>query len=156
MRLTEAVVRSVDAGLLAAALVDRDGDTVALAGEITVEEAMPLAAMVMFKRKSADLAPRLFAGEVLVLELEDRYVAVGVAKKQLFVVAVIGRANPERQNLACLLRDEIEELIPDTRGEMTAPPPWATGGGGGSSSGPAELQVVEYGITVGRRARAKA
>ena len=93
---------AVENGLGAAALVDRDGNAVDLAGAITEEEAMPLAALVMYRLKSDNLASRLFAGEIISLTLDDRDVAVGVAKRQLFVVAVLGAST--RATLA-LVRD---------------------------------------------------
>ena len=49
------------------------------AGAIDPDAAMPLAALVMYRLKSDDLAARLFAGEILTLALDDRDVAVGVA-----------------------------------------------------------------------------
>ncbi len=57
--------RAVEDGLVAAALVDRDGNTIGLAGSITEAEAMPLAALVVYRLKSGDLASRLLEGESL-------------------------------------------------------------------------------------------
>ena len=144
---------AVEKDLVAAALVDRDGNTVDLAGAITEEEAMPLAALVMYRLKSDNLAARLFAGEILSIALDDREVAVGIAKRQLFVVAVL--VAPTRATLALVadLRDDVETKLP-ARDQLDAPPPW-TGGGGSSGSGPAELPLIEFGISV-RRERGKA
>ena len=50
------------------------------------------------------------------------------------------------------LRDVVAEPLADS--EERTPYLW-TGGGGGSGSGPAELPVIELGITV-RRERGKA
>jgi hypothetical protein len=86
--------RSVGDGVDGAALVERDGNVVAVVGTLAEEEAMPLAALVMYRLKSGDLASRMFAGEILSLSLDDRDVAVGVAKRQLFVVAVLGASTP--------------------------------------------------------------
>jgi hypothetical protein len=140
--------QAVESGLLAAALVDRNGKTVDLAGEITEDEAMPLAALVMYRLKSDDLADRLFAGEVISLALDDRDVAVAIARRQLFVVAILGTA----AQLAT-----VEELRDVVARSLTSEPPNAPRGtgSGGSGSGPAELPVIELGITV-RRERAKA
>ena len=142
------LTRAIDDGLVAAALVDRDGNTVGLAGAISEEEAMPLAALVMYKLKSADLAPRLFAGEIISLALDDRDVAVGIARRQLFVVVVLVASTPTALSLVGELRDVIARMLASH--EIAAPPPWRSGGDGGSGSGPAELPLIELGITVRR------
>lgn len=147
------LAHAVKTGLVAAALVDRHGDTVALAGAIAEEEAMPLAALVMYRLKSEGLAARLFGGEILTLDLDGRIVAVAVAKRQLFVVAVLPIASPATSEAVVALRSSVERMLLDT---TSSPPPWSVpGGDGGSGSGPAELPVIELGITV-RRDRAKA
>ena len=108
----------------------------------------PLAALVLYRLKSDDLASRLLAGEILALTLDDRDVAVGIAKRQLFVVAVIGAATSATLAVVRELRDDVERMLASD--DVTAPaPPW-TAGGGGSGSGPAELPLIELGITVGR------
>src|SRR4051812_48575662 len=138
MGFSRVLARAIEDGLVAAALVDRDGDTIDLAGAITVEETMPLVAMVMYRLKSADLAARLFTGEILSLTLDDRAVAVAVAKRQLFVVAIVEAATESTLAVVRDLCDVVENMLADSHGEMTGPPPWS-GGGGGSGSGPAEL-----------------
>ena len=151
--LRDELAHAVRDGLVAAALVDRDGNTVGLAGELAEEEAMPLAALVMSRLKSDDLAARLFAGEIVSLALDDRDVAVGVAKRQLFVVAVLGASTLAQLELVRELRDAVARMLADATGKATAPP-WS-GSTGGSGSGPAELPLIEFGITV-RRDRGKA
>jgi hypothetical protein len=145
--------RAVEDGLIAAALVDRDGKTIGLAGAITEEEAMPLAALAMFmyRLKRDDLAPRLFAGEILSITLDDRDVAVGIAKRQLFVVAVLAASTEAQLELVADLRDLVASRLCE-EDSATAP---RSGSAGGSGSGPAELPLIEYGITV-RRERGKA
>jgi hypothetical protein len=139
--------RAVEKGLVAAALVDREGNTVGLAGAIAEEEARPLVALVMHRLKSDDLSARLFAGEIVSLRLDGRGMAVGVAKRQLFLVAILGAMIPETLELVRELRDEVESMLPDR--DVGAPPPWS-GGAGGSGQGPAELPLIELGITVSR------
>jgi hypothetical protein len=153
MQFSGLLTRAVEDGLVAAALVDRDGNTVGLAGAITEEEAMPLAALVLYRLKSDDLASRLFAGEIVSLTLDDRDVAVAVAKRQLFVVAVIGAATTATLALVRELRDDVGGML--TSDQVASPPPWTGSSGGGSGSGPAELQLIEFGISV-RRERGKA
>lgn len=145
---TSMLACSVGDGLDGAALVDRNGNAVAIAGAIAEEEAMPLAALVLYQLKSGDLASRLFAGEILSLSLDDRDVAVGVAKRQLFVVAVLGASTPKILARVRELREDVERMLADAASTVTAPP-WS-GGFGGSGSGPAELPLIELGITVGR------
>ncbi|MDX2086513.1 MAG: hypothetical protein SFX73_01630 [Kofleriaceae bacterium] len=103
--------RALEDGLVAAALVDRDGNTIALAGPISAEEAMPLAALAMYRLKSPDLSSRMFGGEVISVELEDRHVAVGVAKRQLFLVAIFDDANGASVERVRELRDEVGEML---------------------------------------------
>jgi hypothetical protein len=149
---TTILTRSMGDGLDGAALVDRNGNVVALAGSIAEEEAMPLVALVMYRLKSGDLASRLFAGEVISLALDERGVAIGVAKRQLFVVVVLGVSTPNTLTRVQELRDAVARILADEMASAT--PPWSRGSGG-SESGPAELPLVEFGITV-RRERGKA
>jgi len=138
--------RAVAQGVAGAALVDRDGNTIGLAGEMTYETAKPLATLVLYRLKSADLAKRLFAGEVVSLDLDGREIAVGIARRQLFVVATI--ATPDQLALVAELRDDVATaLAPD---DPRAPHLWRPGGGG-SGSGPAALPLIERGVTVPRR-----
>jgi hypothetical protein len=105
---------AVHGGLVAAALVDRSGNVIATAGPIDEDEAMPLAALVLHRVGSGDVAARLFAGEVLSVGLDERDVAVGVAQRQLFVVAVLGATTPGQLELVGRLRDRIAcQLIKD-------------------------------------------
>jgi hypothetical protein len=135
---------SIERGLTAAALVDRQGNVIGLAGEISDEEAMPVVSLVLYREKSDDLTTRLFGGEILIRVLEDRAVAVGIAARQLFVVASMPRATPALIAVIEALRASVASALVDS-----APPP--PRGNGGSGSGPAGLPLVEYGITVPRR-----
>src|SRR5439155_15010101 len=122
--------RAIEEGLVAAALVDRNGHAIGLAGAITEEEAMPLAALVMYRLKSDDLAARLFAGEIISLTLEDRDVAVGVAQRQLFVVAVLAVSTTAALDVVRDLRDRVGGMLHQTSSEHEIPPPWSGGNGG--------------------------
>jgi hypothetical protein len=136
----------VQRGLMGVALVDRDGRTVGLAGAISEEEAMPIAALVMYREKSPDLAARLLEGEVVTRDLEDRVAAVAVAKRQLFVVATLTAATETQLALVRELRENVAARLAVY---SVSAPPWS-GGRGGSGSGPAELPLIELGITVPR------
>jgi hypothetical protein len=70
-----------------------------------------------------------------------------VAKRQLFVVAILGASTPATLARVRELRDDVERMLADATAEVA--PPW-TGGTGGSGSGPAELPLVEFGLTVSR------
>jgi hypothetical protein len=142
---------AVEEGLLGAALVDRNGNTVGLAGAIDEEAAMPLVALVLYRLKRDDLSARLFTGEVLHLSLDDRDVAVCIARRQLFVVAILPPSTPGLLARVDELRDDVESILANASGDV--PLPWR--GNGGSGSGPAEIPLIEWGVTV-RRERGKA
>jgi len=142
--------RAVKDGLRGAALVDREGRTIARAGAIDVDEAMPFVALVLYRRKTDDLGARLFAGEVLTYELDDKDLLVAIAKRQLFVVAATasGAASPEA---VVDLRDQVAYRLGAAGSWAELPLPVRGGGrGGDGGAGPAELPVVEWGVTVGR------
>jgi hypothetical protein len=117
----ELLARALEDGLVAAALVDRNGDTVALAGPISDEEAMPLAALVMYRLKSPDLSSRLFGGEVVSVALDDRDVAVGVAQRQLFVVAIFDDSTGANLDRVRELRDQVAEMLVTDTVDVTLP-----------------------------------
>src|SRR5262249_17529599 len=137
----------VEDGLTGAAVFDRDGKQVTVAGAIAADEAMPLTALVVHRQKSGDLASRLFLGEIVLAALDGRddIVAVAIAKRQLFVLALLPAASPALVARVGELRDDVARLLGDTRHDA----PWA-GGGGSFGSGPANLPVIELGITVPR------
>jgi len=142
------LMRSVGDELTAAALVDRRGDAVCLAGGISENEAMPLAALVMYRLNSDNLAERLFTGEVISLMLDDRAVAVATAKRQLFVVALLRECTASVLERVGELRDGVAKMLQEH--DPGEPPPVSGGARGGSGSTPAELRLVEFGITVPR------
>ena len=139
------LARAIAEGLEGVALVDRNGNAIATAGSLSDEIARPMVTLVLSRLKSEDLAPRLFAGEVVTVPLDDREAAVAIAKRQLFVVAV---GSYRLQQLVAELCRIVTTALDDSDGV-----PW-DGGAGGSGSGPAQLPVVEIGITLPRR-RAK-
>jgi hypothetical protein len=150
--LCATLARAVNDGLVAAALVDRDGEAIALAGAVTDEGAMPLVALVLYEHKSEDLNERLFAGEMLTVRLEDRDLAVAMAKRQLFLVVELGASTPGQLARVEELRADVERMLAL---ESTNSPPPTRGGGAAGSGAPAELQLVDlFGIPVRRRGRA--
>jgi hypothetical protein len=139
------LARAIGDGLDGVALVDRNGNAVATAGSLSGEIAMPMVALVLSRLKAADLADRLFAGEVVTLPLDEGEVAVAIARRRLFVVATRDPRLPQFEEHVRALRDAVAAGLDDSNGI-----PW-DGGAGGSGSGPAELPVVEIGITLPRR-----
>lgn len=138
-RVFEGVLaRALQDGLTAAALVDRQGKVIALAGNISDEEAMPVVALVLYREKSDDLSARLFEGELLVRELDDRAVVVGIAARQLFVVAAITRATPELIEVVEQLRTNVAKAL--VNDELVPPPTPASSNG---NPAPAELSVID-------------
>lgn len=142
-----ALDRAVADGIAGAALLDRDGRIIALAGELPDDEARPITEFVMMRAddrtRDRKLTARLFAGEILFDHVAGRDIAVGIAGRQLFVIAVLGGAKRE---LAESLRSEVERML-----DRVEPPFVPTSGSGGSGgSGPDSLALIELGITVPR------
>ncbi|HEX4455072.1 MAG TPA: hypothetical protein VH143_29630 [Kofleriaceae bacterium] len=132
-------------GLVGVALVDREGHVMGRAGEIDDDEAMPMTTLVMMRvsKATGDLSERLFAGEIVVAELDRGDVAVGVAGRQLFVVAVLGSGDVQ---IVDDLRRRVEAMLADDEPRFVPTP----GSGGSGGSGPDSLALVELGITVPR------
>jgi hypothetical protein len=147
-QLRNLVRGAVEDGVAGAALVDRHDRVIAVAGAIAEDEAMPLVALVLYRARGDELASRLFLGEILTPAIEGRddVVAVAVAKRQLFVVATLDARSPALLERVAELRDDVARILGDHSDD--APP--RVGGGGRSGSGPAELPVIELGITVPR------
>ena len=95
---------------------------------------------------------RMLAGEMMTSSLDDREVSIGIAARCVFVVAVLGR-DPAAARVVDQLRCDVEQMVREARAEFTDSRPRPTGGSGGSSSGPAELPVIEIGVTVRRQDR---
>jgi hypothetical protein len=132
-------------GLVGVALVDREGRVMGRAGEIDDDEAMPMTTLVMMRvsKATGDLSERLFAGEIVVAELDRGDVAVGVAGRQLFVVAVLGSGDVQ---IVDDLRRHVERILAHDEARVVPTP----GSGGSGGSGPDSLALVELGITVPR------
>jgi hypothetical protein len=147
-----AVRLAVEAGLDAAAILDAKGKPLAVAGALDNDEARAVAAHATRQVRSPELLERLMHGETLTVSLGERQACIGVAASCVFFVVVLPR-DQAAMSLVALdeLRSDIEEMIRDARSGVPSsllPPPTNSGG---SSSGPAELPVVEIGVTVRRR-----
>jgi hypothetical protein len=148
-----AVRRAVESGLDAAAILDVEGTPFAVAGALDDDEARAIAAVVTRRLRSPDLLGRMLAGEMMTSSLDDREVSIGIASRCVFVVVVLGR-NPAVSRLAVdELRSDVERMISEARADVSGSRPPPPTGSGGSSSGPAELPIIELGVTVRRNNR---
>ncbi len=135
----------------AAALVTREGEVVALAGDLLEQEALPLVASLMPRMQ--DHSDRLFAGEILDLS-EPREIVVAVARRQLYLVAITRDTSDAAIQQVRDLRDHAAETL--ARSPLKEDPVviWNPGGDG-SGIGPANLPLIEYSFDA-VRPRAKA
>jgi hypothetical protein len=153
LELSVLVERAVADGLAAAAVANRFGQTLALAGALDSDEVRPIAGLVTHRLKSEGIGRRLFAGQMVEFSLDERNVSIGIAAQFVFVVVVFAEVTEASRERARTLRREVEQVLAGT--DLVGAPPWARGGGG-SSSGPAVLPVIEIGLTVPRREHRKA
>lgn len=148
----EAVRRAVEAGLDSAAILDAKGKPLAFAGSMDGDEARAIAAHATRQVRTPDSLERMFRNELLSASLNDRDVHIGFAARCLIFVVVFPRDLASTSSLAVDdLRSDIELIVRDAKTDAstsTLPP---TPRGGGSSSGPAELPVIEVGMTIRRR-----
>jgi hypothetical protein len=144
-----AVRLAVEGGLDAAAILDVEGQPLAVAGALDDDEARAIAAVVTRRLRSPDLLGRMLDGELMPSSLDAREVRIGIAARCVFIVAVLGQDSAASCRAADELRADVERMVSEARARPGAPPP-LRGGSGGSSSGPAELPVIEVGVTVRR------
>jgi hypothetical protein len=133
-----------EGGLVGAALLDHEGDVIALAGTLQPLEVRLIAGVIMRRFESDDLRARLLAGEIMQLDLDGRELAVGIAAKRAFVVVELEQGAAAREHAADLQREAARVI----REMLAAGSAWLAPEGGGSSSGPAGLPVIEWGVTV--------
>jgi predicted regulator of Ras-like GTPase activity (Roadblock/LC7/MglB family) len=141
----EAVQRAVERGLQGAALIDRDGKVIASAGVLDHYESQQLAAFVARNLKGEALAERVFTGELVPFDFDGRDALLGVAARCLFVVAIAPRA---RRHAAEHLHKVVTGIVSVLLERAGSLPP--AGSPPGSPSGPAQLPLIELGITVRR------
>jgi hypothetical protein len=136
---------AVDDGLEAAAVFDVDGKALAVAGALDTIERRAITAVISNFMRSADPLTRMLAGDWIEVELHERMTSIGIAARCVFVVVV-----PQLQLPADNFRSHVERMIGDARADFSG---YRAGpvGSGGSSSGPAELPVVEWTITIPRK-----
>lgn len=125
-------------GVAGAALVEFDGTEIAIAG-MKHDELRPFV-------RSAVSRLRPDVGGIVSFALDDNVVACGTADS-LCVVAVLKAPSRIQFALVDEVRDEIARVLAK-RAQVGAPPPTPKDGSGGSGSEPADLELIEYGITV--------
>jgi hypothetical protein len=148
--LTFAAKRAIASGVAAAAILDHRGKVVALAGELDPHEARAIVAHATHQLDRAHA--RLLDGELLATSIAGRDARIGIAGGSVFFVIVLP-SDPAAMSLVALdeLRADIEQIIHDAKTSFDDALPPPSSAPGGSSSGPAELPLVELGVTVPRR-----
>jgi len=137
-------------GLEAAAVLDVNGNTLALIGALDDVEARAISAVITSCMRSPDVLTRMLDGELVDSSLDERVIGFGIAARCVFVVMVPNRQLNGPQGASENFRFQVDKLISDARADFSgANSPRV--GSGGSSSGPAELPVVEWGVTIRRK-----
>lgn len=132
LELSVVVERAVADGLAAAAVADRFGKALALAGALDNDEVRPIAGVVTHRLRSEGGVRRMVAGEMIELSLDGRDVSVGIAAQFVFVVVVFAAVTEASRERARALRREVEQVLDET--DPVGAPPWARGGGSSSQS----------------------
>lgn len=154
MRLDEALGvllrRAVQTGLAGAAILDRDGTVVARAGSIA-DDTLDATARLLVRTGSdalaPDLADRLTKGEVAGLTIDNTAVFVSVAGMCVFVIGVPHAGASHPQDDVYLLHRTVDDMLAGMLGRVDT----SLGSPPGAPSGPANLPVVELGVTPGVR-----
>jgi hypothetical protein len=146
-----AVWLAVQGGLNAVAILDAKGNPLAVAGALNKDEARAIATHALRQARTTSLRDRMLRGELVAASLGENQAHIGIAARCVFFVVVSPR-DPATISLDTVneLRSNIEAIVQHARfgvAKSHRPPT----GSGGSSSGPAELPVVEVGVTVRRR-----
>ncbi len=144
-----ACAHAVGDGVTAAALIDREGNAVAIAGALTATDLRAIACLVSQSLKGDDLASSLFAGENFQFAFDQQTVSIRVAARCVFVAVVIAAETPATHARAAALHRETERIVRAMAGDALGPPL----GSGSGGAGPAELPAIELGVTPGVRRR---
>ena len=155
----ETAVRvGVAEGLDAAAVYDVEGKPIAVSGELDEVEVQAIEMVLAGRMREDGRLVRMLDGQLLRSPLGEREIMIGIAANCVFVVAVrnplveMSRDPLGRAIAFDVFQSFVARVINDARARVTRSRP-PLGGSGGSSSGPAELPVVEWGVTVPRRGR---
>jgi hypothetical protein len=137
-------------GLDAAAILDVSGKTLAITGALDGNEARVLPAVIARCMRSPDLLTRMLDGELIELALDERMIHIGIAARCVFIIVVPNRQLHGPQVASDNFRLGVERMISEARADFSGARLRHVDSGG-SSSGPAELPVVEWGVTVRRK-----
>jgi hypothetical protein len=137
----EALRRAIGRGVIGAAVVDRTGQLIDWVGATADDEQSSVANLVDLIEHDDTLAS-LSNGALGVLSLgrEELSVVVAIAKRQMYVIAMVTDSADATIETVRALRDRVARLLPDRPRDP-----------GASGAAPAELQVTEFGITVRRK-----
>ena len=142
-----ACAHAVGGGITAAALIDRDAKVVALAGTLADTDVRAIVGVLSQSLKGDELARVVFAGASFEFALDQQTVSIRVAARCVFVVVVISDASVATELRAESLHLETERIVRELFGDERSPPRGPDSGG--SASGPAELPLLELGVTPG-------
>lgn len=137
----EALQGAIGRGVIGAAVVDRAGKLIDWVGASADDEQSSLANLVDLLEHDDSLTS-LTTGALGVLSLgnEELSVVVAIARRELYVIAIVTDSGDATINTVRSLRNKVAGLLPGRSGDS-----------GVSGPGPAELQVTELGVTVRRK-----
>lgn len=134
----------------AAVMVDRDGEVLAIAGDLLEQEATPLVTLVMNQMKT-ELSNHVLAGEIVNISAENEII-VAVQKRQQFLIAITRDGSERALEQVRELRDHAFKVLADRKeGPIVVWNP----GGDLTGIGFADLPAIEYSFDA-VRPRAKA
>lgn len=140
----------VNAGFNAAAVLDVEGHLLAVAGAFNEAMMRAVASVVTGRMRTSELLARMLDGELIAAYIRQREFIIGIAAECVFVAVETGAPAHASRVATNAFRDAIARMIRLARADLsgTIVPP---SGSGSSSSGPAELPVIEWGVTVRRK-----
>ena len=148
---TTAVRLAVENGLEAVAILNAEGEALAMTGAFDADQARAISAVATWRVTSPGMIDRMLRGELVTSVLGGREASIGIAAGSVFFVVVFGQDLAATSLVAVdELRADIEHMLGEASallaGTSVGAPPSSSSGG--SSSGPAELPVIEIGVTV--------
>lgn len=140
----------VRAGFNAAAVLDVEGHLLAVAGAFKDAMMREVKSVVTGRMRTPELLARMLDDELIATDIGEREFIIGIAAECVFVAVETGAPAHVSRVATNAFRDAIARMIRLARADLsgTIVPP---SGSGSSSSGPAELPVVEWGLTVRRK-----
>ena len=131
-------------------MLEVNSRTLAVTGAFDGVEARAIAAGITNCMRSPDVLTRMLDGELVEAALDVRVIRIGIVARCVFVVVVPSPQLRGPQGASENFRFEVERPISDARRNFSGTRSLRVGSGG-SSSGPAQLSVVEWGVTIPRK-----